>query len=67
MSNLIREYQEDGSYIDREMTAEEVAQNEADAAAHAEHIASLELKAAQRQNVLDRLGITEEEARLLLS
>ena len=63
----IREYQEDGSYIDREMTTEEIAQNEADAATHAQYLAELEAKKVQRQSLLDRLGMTEEEANLLLS
>ena len=63
----IRQYQEDGTYIDRPMTVEEIAQAEKDAAAHAVYLADIEAKSIQRQSVLDRLGITEEEARLLLS
>ena len=64
--SVVREYQEDGSYIDREMTAEEIEQNEIDAAAHAAYLANLEAKAVQRQAVLDRLGITAEEAQLII-
>lgn len=57
--------------IEVELTAEEIAQLEADrakaeadkAAAEAEAAAKAEAKAA----LLDRLGITEEEAKLLLA
>jgi len=56
-----------GEIITREMNAEELAQYEADqlAAAEAENKA-LEVE-AKRQALLERLGITEEEAKLLLS
>jgi hypothetical protein len=64
--STIREYQEDGSYIDREPTAAEIAQNETDAAAHAAYLAELETKNIQRQAILDRIGITEEEAQLII-
>jgi hypothetical protein len=58
---------ETNEVIDREMTAEEFAQYEADQAAQAEAQAEAEAKAAQRQALLSRLGITEEQAKLLLS
>ena len=52
--------------IDREMNDAEYAdwqaQQEANAAAEAEASA----KAAQRQAILDRLGLTQEEANILL-
>ena len=51
---------------DREMTDEEFAQYEADQAAEAAKQAEATAKAAQRQALLTRLGITEEEARILL-
>jgi len=52
--------------IDREMNAEELAQWEADRVkAEAEAQAKAEA-AAQRQALLDKLGITEQEAKLLL-
>ena len=57
---------ETGEEIEREMTDKEIAQNEADRAAEIERKAKLEAKAAARQAILDRLGLTEEEARLLL-
>jgi len=52
--------------IDREMTDAEFAQYEADKVAEAAKQAEAEAKAAQRQALLNRLGITEEEARILL-
>ena len=54
-----------------ELTAEEVAQMEADAAkAEANRVAAEEeaaLKAAQKAELLAKLGISEEEAKLLLA
>lgn len=53
--------------IEREMNAEEIAQLEADKAkAEAEAAAKAQAE-AKRQALLDKLGITEEEAKLLLS
>ena len=52
--------------IDREMNDEEFAQYEADQAAQAALQAEADAKAAQRQALLERLGITESEAQLLL-
>jgi len=53
-----------------ELTAEEIAQIESDAAkAEANRKAAEEeaaLKAAQKAELLERLGITEDEAKLLL-
>jgi len=61
---------ETGEVIERELNAEEIAQQEIDeaniAAAKAIADAEAEAKAAQRQALLSRLGITEEEARILL-
>lgn len=61
---------ETGEVIVRELTDEEQAQKNAEDAAvelaKAEKQAEEEAKAAQRQALLDKLGITEEEARLLL-
>jgi hypothetical protein len=58
--------QETNEIIDREMNDAEFAQYEADQAAQATARAEADAKAAQRQAVLNRLGITEEEARILL-
>ena len=52
--------------IDREMNDAEFAQYEAEQAAQATAQAEAATKAAQRQALLTRLGITEEEARILL-
>ncbi len=55
-----------GEEIEREMNAEELAQFEIDkAAAQAEKEAE-SATAAARQAILDRLGLTQEEAALLL-
>jgi acyl-CoA reductase-like NAD-dependent aldehyde dehydrogenase len=55
-----------GETIERELNAEELAQQAIDqAVANAEEEAR-QAKAAQRQALLNRLGITEEEARILL-
>lgn len=52
--------------IDREMNDEEFALWQADQEAAAAAAAEADAKAAQRQELLDRLGITQEEAQLLL-
>jgi hypothetical protein len=52
--------------IDREMTAAEFKIYEADQAANALAQAEAEAKTAQRQAILDKLGLTADEARLLL-
>jgi hypothetical protein len=61
---------ETNEIVERELNAEEIAQQEIDeaniVAAKAIADAEAEAKAAQRQALLSRLGITEEEARILL-
>ena len=57
---------ETGEITEVEITKDELAQYEADQAAYAVHLAEAETKAAARQAILDRLGLTEEEAALLL-
>ena len=52
--------------IDREMNDAEFAAYEADQVAQAEAEAALAAKAAAKAALLDRLGITAEEAQLLL-
>jgi hypothetical protein len=52
--------------IDREMNDDEFAQYEADKAAQIAAKAEAEAKAAEKQALLDRLGITADEAKLLL-
>jgi len=55
-----------GEEIVREATVEEIAEIEARQIASAEAQVAANAKAAQRQVILTRLGITEEEARILL-
>jgi len=57
---------ETNEVIDREMNDAEFAQYEADHAADAIDKAEAESKSAQRQAILDKLGLTADEARLLL-
>lgn len=61
---------ETGETVERALTPEEIAAREAEAAAFAEQQAAAEAeavaKAAAKQAVLDRLGLTAEEAALLL-
>lgn len=57
---------ETGEETLRELNAEELAQQEIDEAAVAARQAETEARAATRQALLTRLGITEEEARILL-
>ena len=52
--------------IDREMNAAEFKIYEADQAAELLRKTEAEAKAAQRQAILDKLGLTADEARLLL-
>ena len=57
---------ETGEVVERDMTEAELAQQEIDQAAAAARLAEAADKAAARQAVLDRLGLTEEEAQLIL-
>lgn len=52
--------------IDREMNDAEFAAWEADQAEQAAAQAEAQAKAAQRQAILDRLGLTADEAKLIL-
>jgi hypothetical protein len=55
-----------GEEIIRDATAQEIALYEAEQAFEATKQAEAEAKAASRQAILDRLGLTAEEAQLLL-
>ena len=55
-----------GEVIEREATKEELAQAAKDKAEIEAKEAAAELAATQRQELLDRLGITADEAKLLL-
>jgi hypothetical protein len=56
-----------GEIIEREATANELAQFEADAATETARKEAEATKAADKAALLTKLGITEEEAKLLLS
>jgi hypothetical protein len=72
MTHKITEYDAlTNETIEREATAKEVAQYEKDAAAQAkakaDAEAEAETKATEKSALLSKLGITQEEANLLLS
>ena len=56
-----------GQIIERDLTEKEIAQIEIDAAESAAQKAAYEAKEAAKAALLDRLGMTAEEAKLLLS
>jgi hypothetical protein len=58
---------ETNEIVDREMTDAEFAQYEIDQAARATAQAQIEAKATAKAALLAQLGITEEQAKLLLS
>ena len=58
---------ETNEVIDREMNDAEFAKYQTDQATEAARQAEAEAKAAAREALLDRLGITADEAKLLLS
>ena len=57
----------DGTVIDRELTDAEFAQYQLDIEKTETRKAEAEAKAAQKAALLERLGISEDEARLLLA
>jgi hypothetical protein len=63
---IVRIYDGNSEFIDREMNDDEFAQYQIDQAEIAAKQAEVETKAAQRQAILDRLGLTADEAKLLL-
>lgn len=66
MRKVIEHNVETGEEIEREMTTEEFAQLEAD---HAQQLAQKKAetaKAEEKATLLAKLGITEDEAKLLL-
>jgi hypothetical protein len=58
---------ETGEVIEREFTAEEITQFEIDMENQLAIKAAEQVKAAQKSALLERLGLTEDEAKLLLS
>jgi hypothetical protein len=67
MSDLVIHNVATGEIIEREMNAEELTQRKADKAQADQRQAEAEARATQKAALLDRLGITEDEAKLLLS
>jgi|LakMenE18May11ns_1017448.scaffolds.fasta_scaffold9926383_2 hypothetical protein len=64
---IIEHNVETGEITQRELTPEEIEQIEIDAAIVAEEQAAKAAKAASRQAVLDKLGLTAEEAAALFA
>lgn len=65
---IIKEHNvETGEVIEREMTADELAQWEKDEAETMLKAEAEAIKAAEKAALLERLGITQDEAKLLLS
>lgn len=58
---------ETGQIVERDLTEQELAQIEIDAVESAAQKAAHEAKEAAKAALLDRLGMTAEEAKLLLS
>jgi hypothetical protein len=63
---IIRIYTGQGEFIDREMTAVEFKQYEADQAAQAIAQAEAEAKATAKAAILDRIGLTADELKTIL-
>ena len=64
---IVRIYTAREVFIDREMNDEEFSIYKKDVKEYEKEQAKAEAKATQRQAILDRLGLTSEEAALLLS
>ena len=64
---MVRIYTDSENFIDREMNAEEYAQYQADVKIEAAKIAEAETRATSKAALLERLGISADEAILLLS
>lgn len=58
---------ETGEVVERDATSDELAQFNADKAAFEARVAGEAAKAAAKAALLDRLGITADEAKLLLA
>jgi hypothetical protein len=62
----VRIYTGNGEFIDRDMNDAELAQYETDQENDKAKKTEIEANAAQRQAILDKLGLTADEAQLLL-
>jgi len=67
MNTIVIHNAETGEIIEREMTAAEIKQQEKDLATTLAIEQAKSERAAARQALLDKLGITADEAKLLLS
>ena len=63
---MIRIYTGNGEFIDREMNKDEFAQYEIDQTAEQARKAAAEAKAAAKQAILDRIGLTADELKTIL-
>jgi hypothetical protein len=63
---IVRIYTEPNVFIDREMTDDEFAQYEIDQSNALAEKSAAEAKAAQRQAILDRIGLTADELQIIL-
>jgi hypothetical protein len=63
---VVEQNVETGEVIEREMTAAEYERHLADKAITEANLAAAEAKEAERQTILNRLGITADEAKLIL-
>lgn len=67
MENIVIDHNvETGEVVEREMSQEELNQLALDIAEAQAKAAEAQAKAAARQALLDRLGLTEDEVRLIL-
>jgi hypothetical protein len=64
---MIRIVELDGTVIDRELTDAELAQHQLDIEKGEARKAEAQAKVQAKTELLERLGITEDEAKLLLS
>ncbi len=63
---MVRIYTGDGEFIDREMNDDEFDQYKKDQADEIARKAEIVAKQAEKQAILDRIGLTADEAKLLL-
>ena len=66
MDKVFEFFGDTGETLERELTKEEIAQRELDAKEAAKIKAAEAAKAAARSALLEKLGITADEAKLLL-
>jgi hypothetical protein len=64
---IVRIYTASNEFIDREMNDDEFAQYQIDQAQYQAEKAEAETKAQAKAELLERLGITADEAKLLLA